>query len=85
MFDYLLILNIISFFVYGIDKIFAIVNFNRVREITLLFLTIIGGSFGSLLAMILFRHKIRKKRFIIVNVFSVILWIILLYLCNVVS
>ncbi len=65
---YLLIINCISFVVFGFDKIQALrnnTNTNRVRERTLLGLTLIGGTLGGLLAMLLFRHKIKKVSFIL--------------------
>jgi uncharacterized membrane protein YsdA (DUF1294 family) len=65
---YLLIINCISFVVFGFDKIQALrnnTNTNRVRERTLLGLTLIGGTLGGLLAILLFRHKIKKVSFIL--------------------
>lgn len=60
---YLIIINIISFIVYGIDKYKAINNKRRIRIVTLLLLAFIGGSIGSLFAMYLFRHKTNKTYF----------------------
>lgn len=56
-------INIITFLVFAIDKQKACTGKYRIRERTLLILSIIGGAFGGLLAMYLFRHKIRKKSF----------------------
>lgn len=74
MFHYLLIVNILSFVIYGLDKLFAIFKFRRVPEVTLLSFSFIGGSIGSLLGMLLFRHKIRKKMFWIINILCIFLW-----------
>lgn len=60
---YIAAINIITFLVFAIDKQKACVGKYRIRERTLLILSIIGGAFGGLLAMYLFRHKIRKKSF----------------------
>ena len=75
---YLIIINIISFIFMGIDKLFAIIKKRRISENTLLFITIIGGSIGSTLGMILFRHKIRKPKFLIIVPLSLIILIYLI-------
>lgn len=62
---YLIIINIISFFIFALDKFLAIKHKNRVSEKNLLLISLIGGSIGSLVSMIIFRHKIRKPKFII--------------------
>lgn len=54
---YLIIINIISFVLFGFDKLFAKNNKNRIRNSTLFSLSILGGSIGSLFGMYLFRHK----------------------------
>jgi uncharacterized membrane protein YsdA (DUF1294 family) len=62
---YLLIINVITFVVYGLDKLFAIKHKRRIRIITLLGLAFIGGELGGLLAMNIFHHKTSKKCFTI--------------------
>ena len=62
---YLLIINILSFIIMGIDKLQAIRNRQRISEISLLFISLIGGSLGTLLSMFTFRHKTKKAKFII--------------------
>ena len=74
MFYYLLIVNILSFVVYGLDKLLAIFKFRRVPEVSLFFLGFTGGFIGSILGMILFRHKIRKNKFWIVNILCLFFW-----------
>ena len=74
MFYYLLIVNVISFVIYGLDKLFAIIKFRRVAEVNLFLLGFIGGFIGSILGMLLFRHKIRKKKFWIINILCIFLW-----------
>ena len=54
---YLIIINLVTFAVFGIDK------FNAIRVATLFRLSLIGGSIGGLSAMYLFRHKTRKLNF----------------------
>ncbi len=61
--SYLIIINIISFIVIGIDKRKAIKNKWRISEISLLVIAVIGGSLGSILGMKVFRHKTNKTKF----------------------
>lgn len=75
---YLLIMNIIEFILMGLDKLFAIKNKNRIPEITLLFLSFLGGSLGSILGMILFRHKTKKWKFKILFTLFLVIHIILI-------
>jgi len=80
---YLLIINILSFILYGIDKIKAIKNkkyIQRISEKTLLISSFLAGSIGSILAMILFRHKIKKLSFIIKYILIVCIQVLIMYL-----
>lgn len=60
---YLLIINVVTFATYGIDKLKAIKNWWRIPEATLLILAAVGGSIGALLAMRVFHHKTLHKTF----------------------
>lgn len=60
-----MIMNIIAFIVYGIDKWKAQKKRWRISEKMLLFLAIIGGSAGALAGMYIFHHKILHKKFTI--------------------
>ena len=60
---YLLMMNVLTFIVYGVDKWKACHGRRRVPEATLLGLAALGGSMGAWLAMQLFRHKTQKKKF----------------------
>ena len=75
---YLLVLNIVAFAIYGFDKYCAIYNRWRVSEFSLLTIAIGGGSLGALLAMCVFHHKTRHKKFQIVTPISLIVHILLL-------
>lgn len=75
MIEYLVIINIISFILYGIDKYLAIKKKFRISEISLFVVSIIGGCFMGIIGMKLFHHKTRKISFWIVNIISIILWI----------
>lgn len=61
---YLVAINIVVFFVYGIDKLKAKRNRWRIPESTLLLLAVIGGSVGALLGMKVWHHKTMHKKFI---------------------
>lgn len=61
--SYLILINIITFIVFAVDKRNAACGKWRVREITLLELAIIGGSIGGIAAMRVFRHKTQKLKF----------------------
>lgn len=60
---YILIINVIAFAAYGIDKQKAVKKEWRISEDTLIGLALIGGSVGALLGMKCFHHKTRKKKF----------------------
>ena len=62
---YFALINIFAFVVMGYDKIKAKLKRYRVTERVIMTLAFIGGSFGVLLAMLVFRHKIRTKKFFI--------------------
>lgn len=60
---YIVIVNVVTFYLYGFDKRQAKRGGRRIPERTLLGLSAIGGSLGALSAMNLFRHKTRKPKF----------------------
>ena len=60
---YLIAINIVTFIVYGIDKVKAMKGKGRISEATLLILAVIGGSIGALLGMKVWRHKTMHKKF----------------------
>ena len=47
---FFILINSITFFLFGIDKYLARKNFTRISEKTLLSLSVIGGSIGALFA-----------------------------------
>ena len=65
-----LILNVTAITIYAMDKAAARMRRWRTQETILLGMSLIGGAFGGLLAMMLFHHKTRKPIFWIVNVLS---------------
>ena len=77
-----MVLNLLSFFYYGIDKRKAIKNRWRISEKTLLIISLIG-PLGALLGMYVFRHKTQKLIFkILVPFFLVLHIVILLFVFN---
>ncbi len=71
---YFLIINILSFLIYGIDKYKAKKSKNRISERSLLFLSLIGGCYGSIFVMNLFSHKTQKTKFITINYLLIIIY-----------
>ncbi|MCF6277018.1 MAG: DUF1294 domain-containing protein [Candidatus Magasanikbacteria bacterium] len=63
---YLVIINIATFFYFGLDKIKASLAQRRISEKKLWTLSLIGGSLGGLLGMYFFRHKTKKLSFQVV-------------------
>lgn len=61
----ILILNGITFAIYGVDKQRAIKGKWRVPEKTLIGLAVFGGSIGAFFGMHLFHHKTKKPKFYI--------------------
>lgn len=68
-------INLLSFFICGLDKWFAQKERFRMSEQLLIFLSLIGGCFGMAFGMILFHHKTKKKKFTIGIPLMITLWI----------
>ena len=60
---YLAIVNVITFIVYGIDKLKAKKAKWRIPESTLLLLAIVGGSIGAWCGVKVWHHKTQHKKF----------------------
>jgi uncharacterized membrane protein YsdA (DUF1294 family) len=60
---YLVAINVVTFFLYGIDKRKAKRGKWRIPEATLLGLAVIGGSIGAWLGMRAWHHKTMHKKF----------------------
>ena len=60
---YLIVITIVTFLVYGIDKWKAKQGSWRISEANLLILAVIGGSIGALLGMKVWHHKTMHKKF----------------------
>lgn len=80
---YLVFISLTSFIIYGYDKALALKthkNITRISENKLLFTTLLGGTIGSFITIVLFRHKIKKTSFIIKFLLVFIVQIILFIL-----
>ena len=62
---YLTIINAAGFLLMLIDKQKARRGAWRIPEATLIWVTILGGSIGSLIGMYFFRHKTRHLKFVL--------------------
>ncbi len=60
---WLLLANLLTFLIYGGDKLAARKGWRRVPEATLLLFGALGGWLGALAAQQLFRHKTQKQPF----------------------
>lgn len=60
---YLAVINVVTFFMYGIDKWKAKKSRWRISEMTLLMVAVIGGSIGAWLGMKAWHHKTLHKKF----------------------
>ena len=58
-----LIINVVTFFMYGFDKWKAKKSKMRIRETALLGLAVLGGSIGAWLGMKVWHHKTQHKKF----------------------
>ena len=62
---YLIVINVFTFTLFSLDKKRAKSRQWRIPESTLLFLSLLGGTVGGLIAMQFFKHKTKKMKFVI--------------------
>ena len=80
---YLAVVNILTIIVFGVDKMNAKSNRQRVRIVTLLGLAFIGGSVGALIGMYGFHHKTKKAYFTVgVPLILLMQGVVLFYVMN---
>lgn len=82
---YLAVINVLTFLIYGYDKLAAKRKWRRIPEIALLALAVIGGSIGAECAILLFRHKTRHRAFALGVPVILVIQIIGLFLYAVLS
>ena len=80
---YLAVVNILTIIAFGVDKMNAKSNRQRVRIVTLLGLAFIGGSVGALIGMYVFHHKTKKAYFTVgVPLILLMQVVVLFYVMN---
>lgn len=77
---YIVFINMLSFLLYGFDKLLAKKKKFRISEKLLLFISIMGGPYGAILGSNIFKHKTKKLKFNILNKSMAIIWSIY-FLC----
>lgn len=73
-----ILFNLITFSVFALDKYCAIKEKSRYSEKSLHTISLLGGFVGAWLAMILVRHKIKKRNFMIIELLIGLVWILCL-------
>lgn len=79
---YIIIINIITFISFVLDKSRARNKKWRIPESRLLLLSLLGGTIGGLIGMVMVRHKIKNPKFTfgmpIILVVNIITWFYLI-------
>lgn len=75
---WLLAINAITFLLYGFDKNQSQGSGQRVPEIVLHLLALVGGFLGGWLGRLVFHHKTRKPVFAIVLAVSTVVWVVII-------
>ena len=75
----ILLIYLVTFIVFAIDKANARANRSRIRIVTLLGLSFAGGSVGGLISMYLFRHKTQKDYFTVGMPLIIVMQIVVLF------
>lgn len=57
------ILNIISFVLMALDKFYAVKRKWRISEMSLMLISLFGGSIGTMIGMVVCKHKTSKSKF----------------------
>jgi uncharacterized membrane protein YsdA (DUF1294 family) len=75
---FLVILNIISLIFFGVDKLKSMKGGWRIPELRLLLIALFG-PFGAYAGMLLFNHKTRRAKFLLVPIFLFIHLFVIVY------
>ncbi len=73
------VVNLLSLALFGIDKLSSVKRGWRIPESSLLLAALVG-PFGAFAGMLIFRHKTRKMKFILVPIFLILQLVLLVYL-----
>ena len=79
--SYLVVINLIAFVLYGIDKKRAMRNEHRIRESVLLWIARLGGAVGSWLGIKIFRHKTKHTKFRFIVPLWMVTWVAGVFYC----
>ena len=80
---YLILINLMGFVLYGVDKGKSKhKGSRRIPERTLLWVARLGGGLGCWMGMMLFRHKTKHTRFMILVPLWTVLWAVALALLS---
>ncbi len=71
---YLLLINLLGFVLYGLDKAKSRGRGRRIPERVLLWVARLGGGAGCWMGMMLFRHKTKHDRFMALVPLWTVLW-----------
>lgn len=71
---YLLLINLLGLVLYGWDKAKSKGKGRRIPERVLLWVARLGGGVGCWMGMMLFRHKTKHNRFMILVPLWTVLW-----------
>ena len=77
---YLIIINLLGFVLYGVDKAKSKGRGRRIPERVLLWVARLGGGLGCWMGMMLFRHKTKHDRFMALVPLWTVLWAVALAL-----
>lgn len=73
---WMLLLSILTFIAFGVDKRAAIHGQRRTPEARLHLLELLGGWPGAILGGFTFRHKIRKPAYVVVTILVIMIWLV---------
>ncbi len=73
-------INLFSFVIFWMDKRKAVKHQRRISENTLLGISFLGGTIGVIAGMIIFRHKVSKKPFLLKFGCIVLIQVFFIYL-----
>ena len=77
---YFVIVNILTFLLFAVDKFRAVRRGWRIRESVLFGISLVGGALGGLLSMFVFRHKTKKSLFEYGMPIAVVLHIVFIFI-----
>ena len=79
---YLLLINTVTFLIFGLDKMLAKSNSRRMPEKFLFLLALLGGALGAMLGMEIWHHKRKKTGFYLKMVVILLGWMVLYLIIN---